>query len=183
MPIKVVTAPAALPVTIAEAKAFSRISIDDDDTLLTALITTATAHAEHFTGLRFVTQTLDLYLDSFPGMYGTINVPGPVASITSIKYIDMDGDEQTMDSADYITDLISNPARITPAYEGEWPETREQVNAVVVRFVQGGETSACPEEAKTFIKAYVGHVYDGLTGDPLKMYSGLLDPIRREFAV
>lgn len=183
MPIKVVTAPAALPVTIAEAKAFSRISIDDDDTLLTALITTATAHAEHYTGIRFVTQTLDLYLDSFPGAYGTIHVPGPVASITSVKYVDMDGDEQTVDSADYITDLISSPARITPAYEVEWPETREQVNAVVVRFVQGGATSACPEEAKTFIKAYVGHVYDGMTGDPLKMYSGLLDPIRREFAV
>lgn len=183
MPTKVVTAPAALPVTIAEAKAFSRITIDDDDTLLTALITTATAHAEHFTGLRFVTQTLDMYLDSFPGAYGTIHISGPVASITSIKYTDTDGVEQALDSADYITDLISNPARITPSFEGEWPETREQVNAVVIRFVQGGATSACPEEAKTFIKAYVGHVYDGLTGDPLKMYSGLLDPVRREFAV
>ena len=183
MPIKVVTAPASLPVTIAEAKAFSRITISDDDTLLTALIATATAHAEHYTGIRFVTQTLDLYLDSFPGAIGTILVPGPVASITSIKYIDADGDEQTMDSADYITDLVSNPARITPAFEGEWPETRGQVNAVTVRFVQGGSTSACPEEAKTFIKVYVGHIYDGVTGDPMKMYVGLLDPIRREFAV
>lgn len=183
MPIKVVTAPAALPVTIAEAKAFSRITIDDDDTLLTALITAATAHAEHYTGLRFVTQTLDLYLDSFPGLYGTIRVPGPVSSITSIKYIDTDGVEQTMDSADYITDLISNPARITPAVEGEWPETRDQVNAVVIRFVQGASVSECPEDVKTFIKAYVNHVYDGKDGDPGKMYEGFLDIARISYPI
>lgn len=101
MPIKVITPAAELPVTLAEVKAFANVSINDDDTLLTSLLTAATAKTENRTGTRLITQTLELYLDSFPGTGGEIFLPGPVQSITSVKYIDADGTEQTMDSADY----------------------------------------------------------------------------------
>lgn len=183
MPIKVVTAPAAYPVTLSEAKEFARVSIDTDDTLITSYIVTATAHAEHITGLRFVTQTLDLYLDAFPGAYGAIELPGPVQSVTSVTYTDTDEESQTLDDSKYTLDAISNPARLVPAYDEEWPETLDTVNVVVVRFISGAATSACPEEAKTFIKACVAHLYDDRQGDPFQMYSGLLSTIRREFSV
>lgn len=183
MPIKVVTAPAEMPVTLSEVKAFCNVTIDLDDAMLTSFIAAATADAEHFTGMRFITQTLDLYLDAFPAHDGVVEIPGPVASVASVKYIDADGVEQTMDSADYVLDPVSNPARLVPAFEKEWPETREQFNAVVIRFVQGEAASACPDSVKTFIKAHVRHVYDGLPGGPTQAYMGLLASCRKEFPV
>lgn len=183
MPIKVITPAAELPVTLAEVKAFANVSINDDDTLLTSLLTAATAKTENRTGTRLITQTLELYLDSFPGTVGEIFLPGPVASITSVKYIDTDGTEQTMDSADYKLDAVSNPARLVPAFEEEWPETREQVNAVVVRFVTGTAKADCPEMVKTYIKACVAWQYDNRDGDPFEKLIGLIDGHIREFPV
>lgn len=183
MPIKVVTAPAALPVTLNEVKSFANVTISDDDTLLTSLLTAATAKAEHRMGRRLVTQTLELYLDAFPGETGEINLPGPVASITSVKYTDTDGDEQTLSSTKYTLDAVSNPARLVPAYEEEWPETLEQVNAVVIRFIAGSAVADVPEMVKTYIKACVAWQYDNRDGDPFEKLAGLIDLHVAEFTV
>ena len=183
MPIKVITPPAELPVTVAEVKAFANVSINDDDTLLTSLLTSAVAKTENRTGSRIITQTLELYLDSFPGTTGEIRLPGPVASVTSVKYTDTDGDEQTLASSKYVLDAVSNPARLVPAYEEEWPETREKVNAVVIRFVTGTAKADCPEMIKTYIKACVTWQYDNRDGDPFEKLVGLIDGYIREFPV
>ena len=143
----------------------------------------ATNHAEHITGLRLVSQTLDLYLDGFPADNEAILLDPPVQSVTSVTYIDDDGDEQTFAAENYILDAVSEPARLALAYDAEWPDTRWIINAVVVRFVSGVAQSSVPEEVKTYIKAYVRHLYDGLTGDPGLLYAGLIAPSRREFAV
>ena len=183
MPIKVVTAPATLPVTLSEVKAFCNVSIDDDDTLLTSFMTAATNHAEHVTGLRLVSQTLDLYLDGFPAGNEAILLDPPVQSVTSVTYIDDDGDEQTFAAENYILDAVSEPARLALAYDAEWPDTRWIINAVVVRFVSGVAQADVPEEVKTYIKAFVLHLYDGRPGDPEALYSGMISTCRRVFAV
>jgi uncharacterized phiE125 gp8 family phage protein len=183
MPIKVITAPATMPVTLSEVKAFANVTISDDDTLLTSLLTAATAKAEGRTGRRFITQTLELYLDAFPGATGEINLPGPVASITSVKYVDVNGVEQTMAATDYVLDAVSNPARLVPAYEEEWPETREQNNAVVIRFITGASAADVPEMIKTYIKACVAWQYDNRDGDPFEKLVGLIDGYIVEFSV
>src|SRR3990167_7420015 len=61
----------------------------------------------------------------------------PLRSVTSITYVDQDGTTQTLSSTLYTVDSSSEPARITPAYGEVWPSTRDQVNAVTVRFVAG----------------------------------------------
>jgi len=78
MGLKLTTAPAVEPVTLAQAKAHMRVDIADDDALITNLITAARADAENVCRRAFVTQKWDLYLDSFPKYTYFGVVPGYV---------------------------------------------------------------------------------------------------------
>lgn len=92
MPIQIVTAPAAEPVSLTEAKAHLRVDVADDDLLIGALIVAARQHAETITRRVLVTQSWKMTLDQFPapGMnissanwYGPQwgNSPGPLSAI------------------------------------------------------------------------------------------------------
>lgn len=130
-----VTAPAAEPVTLAEAKAHCRVTHSDDDTRFNALIVTAREWAQGFTGRAFITQTWDYYLDEFPDQ---IELPlSPLASVSTIEYTDDAGVVQTLSALRYQVDTRSIVPRISPAYGDSWPSTREVYNAVKVRFVAG----------------------------------------------
>ncbi|HND40602.1 MAG TPA: head-tail connector protein, partial [Accumulibacter sp.] len=122
-------APASEPISLSEAKAHLRVDISDDDALITALITAARQFAETECTRALITQQWQLVLDAFPGPsllgvpYGVpYSIPGhailldrpPVQSVESIQYQDMAGDWQTMPSTDYVAELQSAPARITP---------------------------------------------------------------------
>ena len=171
--LKIVTEPTAEPITTAEAKAHLRVDIADDDTLIAALVKAARRWCEEATNRAFVTQTWDLRLDHFPG-WGSwrgpyadlasveILVPiSPLASVTSITYVDTDGTSQTLATAKYTVDSASEPARIVPAYGESWPDTRDVPNAVTVRFVAGyGAATAVPERIKAAIKLMVASLYE-----------------------
>jgi uncharacterized phiE125 gp8 family phage protein len=125
------------------------------------LIKAARIQAENYTLHALVTQTLELVLDAFPT--GGIELPmPPLQSVTSIKYIDDDGVEQTLGASLYSVDTDTIPGLITPAYDEEWPtDVRDQVNAVRVRYVAGfGAASDVPEDIRTWIKIRVGTLYD-----------------------
>ena len=66
MGLRLTAAPAAEPVTLAEAKLHLRVSDSNEDTLISMLISAARAHAENVCRRAFVTQKWDLFLDSFP---------------------------------------------------------------------------------------------------------------------
>ena len=59
----------------------------------------------------------------------------PAASVTSLKYFDADGVQQTLSSGAYALDSADDygPAYVVPAYASSWPSTRDQVNAVALR--------------------------------------------------
>lgn len=153
MTTKLITAPVELPVTLAQARQHLKTSLTAEDSLILAAIYQATEHAEDFTGRRFITQTWELVLDAFPHSPGTITLPtAPVASVTSVKYLDAAHVEQTLDVGDYQVDLISQPARILPDVDAHWPNTSDKVNAVTVRFVCGyGLAGAVPFTIKAAI--------------------------------
>ena len=76
----------------------------------------------------------------------------PLSSVTSITYLDTDGATQTLAADQYVVDAISQPARISRAYNVDWPDTRVQNNAVKVRFVAGyGVASAVPQCIKSWM--------------------------------
>jgi uncharacterized phiE125 gp8 family phage protein len=189
MALTLKTPPSEEPITVAEAKASPslRVVAAIDDVDIGTLITTARKLAETYSLHALVTQTWELVLDGFPT--GGIVVPmPPLQSVESIKYIDTDGVEQTLDALLYSVDVDSIPGLIVPAYDETWPTTRDEVNAVRVRFVAGfGDASDVPEDIKSWIKIMVGTMYDnpqavivGQTVEtiPRNFIDGLLDDYR-----
>lgn len=94
MTSRLITAPAVEPVTVAEARAHLYVGHSDDDAIIGAFIAAAREDCEHRTQRALVTQTWERTLDGFPA---AISLPmAPLASVTSVKYIDGDGNEQTL---------------------------------------------------------------------------------------
>lgn len=158
--LTLVTPPASDPVTLAEAKARCRVTTDDEDGDMSALISEASAAAEAECGGRqFSPATWTLTLDEFPrlcdGRADSIRIPRPPCSaVTWVKYLDENGDEQTLPSTEYYTAVAGEPARIVPV--NGWPSTQTgRPEAVTVRFVAG--YSAIPAAAKAAILEIIAH--------------------------
>lgn len=165
MAFKVTTAVATEPLTATEAKLHLKVDTSDDDTIVTALITAAREFSEHYTGKAFAPVTLEMALDCFP--YDAddgdadegidLDMP-PVASITHVKYTDIDGVEQTITSTNYALSTYGTAARITPVYGYSWPSTQDIENAVRVRYVAGYTT--LPKAARAALLLLIGHLYE-----------------------
>lgn len=158
--LTLVTPPAEEPLTLAELKVHLREDGTEQDALITSLIIAAREHVEGFLGRKLVTQTWDLTVDSFTG--NSIVIPyAPLQSITSVKYLDGAGVQQTLATTEYVVDTTQQPGRIFLGYDKYWPTVQTRENAVVVRFVAGyGLAVAVPESIKAAIKLLVGSWYE-----------------------
>lgn len=158
------TPPAIEPVTLAETKNHLRVDVTDDDALITALITAGRESVESFLRRVLITQTIDLFLDSFPGQSGTIHVPfPPLQSVTQISFVDTDGTTKIVDTADFLVDTATEPGRIIPSPDAlTWDETEVRTNAVTVRYVAGFGTLAAdvPAGIRTAILFLVSDMYE-----------------------
>lgn len=134
MTLKLITPPIDEPVSLADAKIDGRIDGTDLDTLISAHITGGREYAENYTQRLLSTQTWELVLDGFPEAFV---LRGPVQSVISVKYLDSDGAEQTLEPVDYLVDAESTPGYVTPAYSKSWPDSHAVPNAVRVRYVAG----------------------------------------------
>ncbi|TXH14984.1 MAG: hypothetical protein E6R03_08205, partial [Hyphomicrobiaceae bacterium] len=166
MPWKVTSAPATEPVTTAEAKLHLNIptAVTDWDTLIEELIKSATSHVEDLTSQCLITQTLQEYRDNLDELqyFGEITLARyPVSAITHIKYTDTAGAQQTWDSANYRTDLVSRRPRIALATAGTLPTTTDEVNSIEIQYIAGyGNAAAVPAEFKTAIKLLVAEMFE-----------------------
>jgi uncharacterized phiE125 gp8 family phage protein len=161
MALKLITAASTYPIALADAKLHCRVDSSDDDALITALITAATELAEQKTGRALMTQTWELTLDAFPDAFELTRVP--VQSISTLKYIDTSGVEQTLSSALYTLDGADDYGFgcVVPVYNGTWPTARDQINAVALRFVAGyADAAAVPEGIKQWIRLMVSTMYE-----------------------
>ena len=153
MGLKRIVGPATLPVSVDEAKAHLAVDHSDHDAMIEGLTRAALAHAEQWCGRAFEPQTWELTLDEFPA--SEIELPlGPLQSVASVRYIDADGVEQTIDPAEYEVDLSSSDGWVVAV--GSWPVVMGIINAVRVRFVAGDET---PEDVRHAILLLIGHWY------------------------
>ena len=83
---------------------------------------------------------------------------GPVASITSVKYVDEIGSEVTITSDQYIIDTISEPARIQST--AGWFAAAGVVNQVIVRYVVGTDVSSIPKPLIQGMMLVISDLYD-----------------------
>lgn len=115
----------------------------------------------------------------------------PLQSIDAIKYVDQDGNQQTLDPTQYLVDSVREPARITPAYGASWPQTRNQANAVEVDFTcgYGASGSSVPSDILDWMLMRIATLYENRTGIaigqrltevelPTDFVDGLLVPYR-----
>lgn len=131
------SAPETEPVTLAQAKEHLSLATSAQDDLVTGLIKVARKHCEELTDHQFITATWDWTLQSFPGPWGfTVPWP-PLQSVTHIKYIDVDGDLQTLSTDVYQLDIFSRPGSIVLKHNQSWPQIRHDLNAVQIQFVAG----------------------------------------------
>jgi uncharacterized phiE125 gp8 family phage protein len=164
MAFDIVTAAASEPITLSEAKNFLRVDHSDDDTLISALITASRQMCEEYTRRILVTTTIDEYFDKFPmnrweNLSNLIYLSrGPVASITSVKYVDEIGSEVTITSDQYIIDTISEPARIQST--AGWFAAAGVVNQVIVRYVVGTDVSSIPKPLIQGMMLVISDLYD-----------------------
>lgn len=163
MRLSLITAPATEPVTLAEAKAHLRIEHALDDAYVTTLISAARQHVEDLCWRGLVTQTWELVLDSFPEG-GEVELPrGVLASISSVKYLDANGIEQTLAATEYEADAVSVPGRLVLGYDKSWPSTRDVWNAVRIRYVVGTTDATVPTPLKQAILLLVSQMYEHRT--------------------
>jgi len=168
MSLTLITAPAALPVSLTELKAHCRIDSSDFDTYLTQLLNAATRHVEEICWRALITQTWKITLNRFPSGDAPIVLPrGSLASVSSVTYLDSDGDTITLDSADYVVSTKNEPGLIVPSYGTLWPACRDFVDSVQVQFVCGfGATSASvPNDLRTAVMLLAGWMYEGIEND------------------
>lgn len=155
------------------------------DPLLSMLIASARQRAETVLKRYLITQTVDLYLDSFEER--EIKLP-PMQSVSAITYVDTDGVTQTLAADQYLVDAVSVPARITPAYGVTWPSVRYQNNSIKIRFIAGyGAASAVPQCIKNWMLMRIKQLYDqrdmvnvgsSVVEFPYSFVDGLLDSER-----
>lgn len=159
--VSVVVKPAGELITLAKLRARLRITVDAEDELLADYLKGAIARIDGPSGIGYalLEQSWRKSMDCFPSC---ILLPGaPIKSVTAITYIDVNGDEQTVDPADYHVDLDSEPVRIEPSFGKSWPASRDMHGAVKVDYVLG--ESDPDDVAPDLIDAVcllVGHRYE-----------------------
>jgi len=156
MSTTIVTPPASEPVTLAEVKSQRNIIDVYSDSELTRLISATRQYVEGYTGRALITQTVDLFLDEFEQK---IEIPRPkLQSITTVKYTDTAGTQQTLDASEYTVVTNSTVGYVMPSYNNDWPDIRVVPEAVEIRFIAGyGDASTdVPEDLRQAIFILLG---------------------------
>jgi uncharacterized phiE125 gp8 family phage protein len=153
MSLQLNTPPAAEPVTLDQAKTWLKVDTDDDDALITMLISAARARAEWHTGRAFVTQGWALWLDA-PGRKIEIPLP-PLQSVASVTLYMRDDSAVVLATNGYVVDLPGQRVLLQDAPQGLRP-----ANAVAIGFTAGyGDAAAVPQPVCSAILLIVASLY------------------------
>lgn len=149
-------------ISLATARLHLRLDTEADDALVSAMIVAARENAEQYTGLAIVEQTYTLQLDKFPEEELSLDI-WPVTGITSIVYVDKDGNNQTLSNSKYALNSYEAPSVVQPLED--WPQTKSIYNAVTVTFTAGFTTGSpntfpMPSSLTQAMLLMIGNMYE-----------------------
>lgn len=150
----IISEPVNMAVSLEEARVAARIDDTDRDGEVETRVRAITADAEHYTGRAIIDQTHRVTLDAFTAR---IELPKVPVQSVEVKYLDVDGIEQTLDPQDYFLDDSETPNAIVPAPGRAWPATYARINAVKVDAIcgYGPDHTTTPAAFRGYIVAKV----------------------------
>lgn len=153
--------PAAEPVLLEEAKAQCHVYTDADDDSLNQYIAASREMTEKNTRRQLITATWVLSARRWP-MVDYIELPRPpLQSVTSVQYLDLAGDLQTLSADDYVLVTAAPVGRIALKHGKNWPSALEQEGSISITYVAGYGDSGddVPKLLKQAILMRVAHWY------------------------
>lgn len=135
--------PAALPISLAELKAQTRVNFADEDALMLGYIRAAVEMCENFTGLGFITQTWTQTFSSFPttSTGALLLRRRPLQEILSVNYLDGAGADTVLGTTIYRAAGIGadrSPSSIWLSDGSSWPTILPStLEAVTVTYTVG----------------------------------------------
>lgn len=185
---RLVTPPTVEPLSLAEAKEHLRIEHSVDDGFINTLIIAAREYTEKVLWRALINQTWEIVLCAFP-VFDYITLPkGPLQSVTSVQYLDVNGTLQTLSASVYEVDTKSKYGRVLLKYQQSWPSYLSRWNAVTVTYVVGfgADADNVPVTIKHALKLLISQMYEHrvpeVTGTIISAvrlsYDALLAPFR-----
>lgn len=179
--LALVTPPALEPVTLDEAKAWSRIDTTYDDPLISALLVASRQAVEDYLRRSLLTQTWRLTLDAPSSGWGDwlgegiydlpvsvlsgeyprrFELPkGPVQSVTSFVTYDTANASSTLDASNYFLD--ADGTRLVLNETAVLPSGLRSERGIEITYVTGYATAgAVPQAIRTAILMTCGVMYD-----------------------
>lgn len=184
--LSLVTAPATLPVTVAEMKAYLKVDGSDEDTLIEALINVAVERVEQYIDKKLIKQKWAVYFDHFPctkkkdmwvdgvidasvasvlgGASPIINLPiGVMMSLEEFNTYADDDVKVSSSVSDFTVDTEGPFGRVCLKQGGVWPTTvlRGMNGIEIIGFFGYGEAASdVPNAIKNAIKVLVGKLFE-----------------------
>lgn len=161
-----ITAAQFEPVSLQQLK--TQVQLADDyrehDNELQALITAAREKYESDTGLVLCSSSWRLNFDQWPVNY--LELPTrTVSSVSSIKYIDATGTQQTVTSSVYELDAAYPSPRIRLKDDQQWPTIRGHEGDIEVNYVAGyANQGAVPYRDQQAILLLAANWFENRTG-------------------
>lgn len=146
-------APIKQPISLDEAKLFSKIVEDDEDELILSFIKSATSYAEGYTNRQFEIATFELINEC---IWCDFRLPkSPTIEILKIEYMDNNGDYQILDTDKYY--LYEN-YEISYIHFHHIPTHKKDKRAFKITFRSGYDV--VPDVFKIYIKIATSTLYE-----------------------
>lgn len=145
---RLVTPPVTEPITLEETKLHLRIDGNEEDSLISVLITAARQKSEEYTRRAFIIQTWELALDSASGK---VYLPKP--PIQTINEVTLDG--KIVSTENYV--LIGQNA-----FYSKIPLRAVNPDGLVIRYISGYGSNATdiPQAIRQAILMLITHLYE-----------------------
>jgi len=166
------TEPSTEPVSESELRTHLRIDSKEHDEELRSLITAARQTIEEvFLWKLLIDQTCVEYFDRFAD--GMELRWLPVDSVTSVQYLDADGDTQTLAATVYELSHVHGQGVVRLRYGQVYPAVRSHPDVVWITYTAGYGTAAdVPQAIRRALLLYAGGLFDG--DPPLEAIDALL---------